>query len=191
MSGYDLKKVIDLSIQHFWPADQSQIYRTLNRLADQELVEVDLVVQEDRPDRKVYSITPAGKEELLAWLHTAMPKNQPRVPGFIQVFFAANLTDEEIIDKFEKRAEALREQLGMLKELPNAVKNSALNINSARDAYCWQLTLLAGVMDLSTQLQWIELVIADIRKGTIPERGEPFKLGQLNDWLIADIGIKY
>jgi hypothetical protein len=28
-SGYDLKKIFDTSVRHFWPADQSQIYRTL------------------------------------------------------------------------------------------------------------------------------------------------------------------
>ena len=32
LSGYDLKKMFDTSVQHFWPADQSQIYRTLARL---------------------------------------------------------------------------------------------------------------------------------------------------------------
>ena len=31
-SGYDLKKIFDTSVSHFWPADQSQIYRTLSRL---------------------------------------------------------------------------------------------------------------------------------------------------------------
>ncbi len=31
-SGYDLKKAFDGSVQHFWPADQAQIYRTLNQL---------------------------------------------------------------------------------------------------------------------------------------------------------------
>ena len=28
-SGYDLKKIFDKSVRHFWPADQSQIYLTL------------------------------------------------------------------------------------------------------------------------------------------------------------------
>ena len=27
LSGYDLKKIFDNSVQHFWPADQGQIYR--------------------------------------------------------------------------------------------------------------------------------------------------------------------
>ena len=31
-SGYDLKKIFDISVRHFWPADQSQIYRTLAQM---------------------------------------------------------------------------------------------------------------------------------------------------------------
>ena len=43
LSGYDLKKVFDNSVRHFWPADQSQIYRTLARLAEQGYVEQEIV----------------------------------------------------------------------------------------------------------------------------------------------------
>ena len=57
-TGYDLKKIFDTSIRHFWPADQSQIYRTLARLTSRGLAEMEKIPQEDRPDRKVYHITP-------------------------------------------------------------------------------------------------------------------------------------
>jgi len=33
-TGYDLKKIFDNSVQHFWVADQSQIYRTLIHLTE-------------------------------------------------------------------------------------------------------------------------------------------------------------
>ena len=52
--------MFDASVRHFWPADQSQIYRTLSHLADKGLAELEVVEQIDRPDRKVYHITPAG-----------------------------------------------------------------------------------------------------------------------------------
>ena len=68
LSGYDLKKVFDNSVRHFWPADQSQIYRTLAKLAEQGYVEQEIVRGLDRPDRKEYRITPAGQEALHTWL---------------------------------------------------------------------------------------------------------------------------
>ena len=59
-SGYDLKKAFDTSVRHFWPADQSQIYRTLARMTEREWVKVEVISQEDRPSRKVYHITEAA-----------------------------------------------------------------------------------------------------------------------------------
>ncbi|MCJ7657841.1 MAG: PadR family transcriptional regulator [Anaerolineales bacterium] len=58
--GYELKKMLDNSVRHFWPADQSQIYRTLVCLGDQGLVYMEVVHQEEHPDRKIYSITTDG-----------------------------------------------------------------------------------------------------------------------------------
>ena len=45
-TGYDLKKIFDSSVQHFWPADQSQIYRTLNRLTEQGFAKMEKVSQD-------------------------------------------------------------------------------------------------------------------------------------------------
>src|SRR3989304_1312935 len=67
-SGYDLKKAFDLSVAHFWPANQSQIYQTLARLLKQGMVEVRGEQQDSRPNRKVYHITEKGLAELRRWL---------------------------------------------------------------------------------------------------------------------------
>ena len=110
-SGYDLKKVFDTSVQHFWPADQSQIYRTLARLEEQGLAEVEVVHQENRPDRKEYHITPAGKETLREWLTNPLPPEEVRSAPLIQIFFAGQLSDEEILAGLEEQAEQIRELL--------------------------------------------------------------------------------
>ena len=52
MSGYDLRKHMEESVAHFWPADQAQIYRTLGHLAADGLVSVETIPQEGKPDRR-------------------------------------------------------------------------------------------------------------------------------------------
>ena len=104
MSGYDLKKVFDGSVRHFWPADQSQIYRTLARLAEKGLVEQEVFRSADRPDRKEYRITPAGRDALRAWLLSPLPSQDVRIAALIQVFFAGQLTDEQALALFEHLA---------------------------------------------------------------------------------------
>lgn len=46
-SGYDLKKIFDTSVRHFWAADQSQIYRILTRLTERGLVEMSVIEQHE------------------------------------------------------------------------------------------------------------------------------------------------
>jgi len=58
--GYEVKKMLDNSVHHFWPADQSQIYRIHVCLDDHGLVFLEVVHQEAHPDRKIYSITTDG-----------------------------------------------------------------------------------------------------------------------------------
>src|SRR3989442_5298099 len=68
MSGYDVKKLIERSIAHFWSESYGQIYPILNRLAAEGLAERRRERQRGKPDRHVYSLTSKGRPELLRWL---------------------------------------------------------------------------------------------------------------------------
>jgi PadR family transcriptional regulator, regulatory protein AphA len=68
MSGYDVKKLIERSIAHFWNESYGQIYPVLNRLAADGLAERRREKQRGKPDRHVYSLTEKGRQELARWL---------------------------------------------------------------------------------------------------------------------------
>ncbi|CAH0542997.1 PadR family transcriptional regulator [Vibrio marisflavi] len=60
VSGYDLMK----GINKYWKANHQQIYRELPALEKKGLVKHDVYPQEGKPDRKVYTILPAGLNHL-------------------------------------------------------------------------------------------------------------------------------
>ncbi len=161
-SGYDLKKVFDTSVRHFWPADQSQIYRTLTRLVERGWAEVEVVEQEVRPDRKVYHITPAGQAELRRWLTVPIPFLEPRMAALVQVFFAGQLPDEELLPIFERAAEEMRSVLELYSQAPEAIREGSITHHAPRDAFFWGLTLELGVAMLQAELAWSESVIERI-----------------------------
>ncbi len=53
------------SLNYFRDAKTSQIYRELQGLEQKEWVGKRVVLQSGKPDKNVYSITEAGREELL------------------------------------------------------------------------------------------------------------------------------
>lgn len=67
-SGYELARRFDRSIGYFWAATHQQIYRTLKTMEDDGWVVVTPVVQQGRPDKKVYTVSDAGSAELARWI---------------------------------------------------------------------------------------------------------------------------
>ena len=63
-SGYDLAKGFDASVANFWMATPQQLYRELERLAEQGLIQARVVQQERRPNKRMYSLTEAGYEAI-------------------------------------------------------------------------------------------------------------------------------
>ena len=169
-SGYDLKKMFDTSVQHFWAADQSQIYRTLNRLTEQGLAEMEKEVQEDRPDRKVYSITEAGRAALKEWLGAPPPMGAPHSAPLVQVFFAAQLSDEELLAKFEGFAAMMRATLQRYQQVPEQIELYQRQIPSEREHYFWMLTLDNGMRSMRANLEWAEAIIQQLRNGDVPRQ---------------------
>jgi PadR family transcriptional regulator, regulatory protein AphA len=171
-SGYDLKKAFDNSIRHFWYADQSQIYRTLARLTGQGWADVEVVEQTERPDRKVYSITPAGREALRAWLAGPFPTEAQHSGPLIQVFFAGQLSDEEILAKFKQAAALFRSVLDRYNQVPSQIGDYVEMVDSQRETYFWMLTLELGIKTMQAQLEWAENVIRVIGNKQLPANPE-------------------
>lgn len=169
LSGYDLKKVFDTSVQHFWPADQSQIYRTLSKLEENSLVTVEKIQQEDRPDRKVYHITAAGREELLQWLSGPTPLSRSRNAALIQVFFSAQLSDEQVLAKFEEFADNLHKVLEQYDSIPELLQPFLKSEGSPREEFFWMLTLENGIYSAKANLEWAESVIRRLKNGEVPK----------------------
>ncbi|MFI1990760.1 PadR family transcriptional regulator [Actinoplanes sp. NPDC020271] len=67
-SGYELARRFERSIGRFWTATHQQIYRVLKRMeADGWVTAVD-VGQDGRPDKRDFSVSPAGRDVLTGWL---------------------------------------------------------------------------------------------------------------------------
>lgn len=169
LSGYDLKKLFDSTVRHFWYADQSQIYRTLEKLLKDGYVEHETVVQDTRPDRKVYSLTASGRQAFAAWLQGPFPQQPPKSGPLVQIFFSAQLSDEVMIQRFEMAAEIFRSVLRQYESVPEVSKAALDGVNSAREQYFWLKTLDLGIRTMQANLAWAEQILAELRSHSVPE----------------------
>src|SRR4030095_11018715 len=72
MSGYDIKKAVEGSINYFWTESYGQIYPMLKSLVAERLVTKTVKKQGGKPDWHVYKLTTHGRKQLHTWLAGAV-----------------------------------------------------------------------------------------------------------------------
>jgi PadR family transcriptional regulator AphA len=85
-SGYDITREFDVVAGFFWKASHQQIYRELAAMAADGLVRFKAVVQDGKPDKKLYSITAAGRREFARWFAEPTPIPRASDPLMIKFF---------------------------------------------------------------------------------------------------------
>lgn len=162
LSGYDLKKAFDNSVQHFWPANQSQIYRTLAELDTQGLVKKDVIERDERLDMKIYNITKLGRAELQQWLTAPLPEHNEREPFLIQVYFSGLINDNEVLHLFNHKLKETQERLAVYESVYQMIQNTPQAIDDKRAIFFSILTLEAGYTNNKSIAEWLKSAIARI-----------------------------
>lgn len=111
MTGYDIKQAFDRALASYWNAGNSQIYTTLKNLSAARLVEAEVIVQKTRPNRKVYHLTQAGREELDRWLQEDVPERFTKDDFLTKLFFCGETSDEVTLRHLVEHRASLLKQL--------------------------------------------------------------------------------
>jgi PadR family transcriptional regulator AphA len=133
LTGYDIKKMFAGSAALYWSGNNNQIYTTLVKLHEGELVTRKIEVQEDSPSRKIYSITPKGQAELRNWLLSEPEAPQLKNSFLIQLAWADQLSANELEALFGKYEAEMQMQLSMLQT--QAQQRNLSPSGTTRDAY--------------------------------------------------------
>lgn len=167
LSGYDLKKALDSSVQHFWHADQSQIYRTLRKLKEEGFVTQEVIERDERLDMKVYSATDAGKKELHDWLTTSHPLADEHDPFLVQVYFGGMITKEEFLIILRARLGHADEQAAIFKAINEIALASFKRNPNKWVAFCAMTTLEHGAMAVKYERQWLHSIIERVENDAL------------------------
>lgn len=116
-STYELAKQIERSLGWFWPRAERKIYDEAKRLVTMGLAEATEELVGKRR-RTVYSITPAGRAALAAWLKEASAPPKLEAEAMVRVFFADAGTLDDLratlrgcLDDAEARFASLRDMI--------------------------------------------------------------------------------
>lgn len=165
-TGYDLAKKFEDSLNTFWHAQSSQIYRELNRMEEKGWVASRSVIQSSRPNKRVYSITQNGINAFNEWINgcTDMFENE-HDPFLIRIFFGATspqITLKNMKAYRDKCLAVLEEHNGELQSHIDKYKNEIPD--GEHESLYWQMTLELGIARIKATIQWAEECIEKLEK---------------------------
>jgi DNA-binding PadR family transcriptional regulator len=142
--GYELKLALEQTFGEAYPSPNiGQIYVTLKRLEQDALVCSQDVEQTTRPNKRVYELTPAGREALQSWV--AEPSDGPRIRDeFFTKLVLAPMAG--LADRMELINSQRRHYLGMMRDLTELAPSNT----PAR------LLIEGAVLHLQADLDWLE-----------------------------------
>lgn len=116
-SGYEIKKRLEGPFQHFYDASFGSIYPALNRLLQERLVSCAHEAQSNRPDKKVYALTPEGRFELVRELSAEPGPDRLRSEFLVTMMFADLLPTRHVATFIDSRIVWYGETLAKLRAL--------------------------------------------------------------------------
>jgi len=158
MHGYELKNAFDETFGPLWDLNFGQIYTTLERLEKDDFVNQDkVVVQFDRPDKKIYSITKKGQSEFKGWLKRPIKKIRGlKDEFFIKLLFSEELSSGETLNLINEQRKLYFKLMADL----TRIKTELDQKERARTI----LLLDAGILHTEADLKWLDICEEEIKR---------------------------
>ncbi|MBO2518633.1 MAG: PadR family transcriptional regulator [Firmicutes bacterium] len=167
-AGYDLRTAFDLPAYLFWQVSLPQVYRTLRRMEREGWLVSTIEPQEGKPSRRVYRLTPAGRQELTRWLGETPPVPETRHPLLVKLFFGSAAPPGSLAAHVEAwRAHYAQLLRRYRTEFPAAIEAAARQPGAAADAPYWRLTLEFGRRHAQMMVEWCDAVLAALAEQTL------------------------
>jgi DNA-binding PadR family transcriptional regulator len=143
---------------------ESSVYDTVTRLADRGFIEpVEVSRQGRRPERTVYAITGAGRDELLVWLKDLTSEPESNYPQFAApLMFIYGLGRDNAITALRQRAARLEAQISSSDAFRLAITSQLPDfprIFGIEEEYAQAMR--------RAELAWVRATAADLENGTI------------------------
>lgn len=158
-SGYDIKKMTEVSIAHFWSESFGQIYPNLRQLERDGLVTSRLEPQTGARDRRVYTLTDEGERVFQGWLREPVDYAPPRNELLLKLFFGDQLSGTNIQAKI---ATFKRQQQTRLDTYDGLVTWLQAEFAGHPSLPYWLMTLSYGRHLTRALLDWSEESLAGL-----------------------------
>jgi DNA-binding PadR family transcriptional regulator len=155
MTGYEIARNFDQVLSHFWRASHQQIYRELARMNGDGDVVFRAVAQSGKPERKLYSLTKAGRAALKNWVAVPTPSPRPQNDLLVKVLAGLLVNRRALQREIARVYDETGAYLKLLRSMEKQCLNRPLETGYDHALY---LALRRGLLLFKAQSAWLEEV---------------------------------
>ncbi|MDQ2904793.1 MAG: PadR family transcriptional regulator [Ktedonobacteraceae bacterium] len=172
LCGYDVAQRMKKPLGFFWQAQHSQIYPELARLEELAYVQHQVIVQEDRPQKKLYTITEVGRGTLKQWL-TRPPQPAPERNELLLKTYAIWLADPRAaLTLYRDQEQAHAEHLTLFEQIQAEIEQRSAGIPAPGDPrFGDYATVRMGVAYEREYLSWCRWMVEQLEQA-LGRKGE-------------------
>lgn len=165
-SGYQLAKAFDIGVANFWHALPQQLYAELAKLEKEGLVAGRQVVQETRPNKRLFQVTDAGRAELEKFAAAVSKPSFIRDDLLVKVQVADRIGTASVIEQLQERASAAEAKIELLGKLLRQLRGDADEEEFLRrgERIGPYLTCLRGLAFEQEHRDWCRRIAAVLRE---------------------------
>ncbi len=150
MHGYQLNDFLEKHYDFVTDLKPSTAYYLLDKLATDGYVQMHQEQVGNRPQRRVYEITPKGEAYFIELLRANLrTRDRPIYGDEVGLAFLSDLTPDEVRGYLMDKVALLRDELAELRRMEHAVSDG----NAGQDVY---LTLEHHITLVEADLRWWE-----------------------------------
>ncbi len=115
LTGYQIKKIVDIRFRFFWSESYGQIYPGLKTLQEKGFIEEVISSAKQTRAQKTYRITPEGIEVLRQWLEQPVERETVRLEILLKMYFSHLVTEDVMIRHIRKFQESHENDLQLIR----------------------------------------------------------------------------
>jgi len=159
-SGYDIMKIFDLSMAHYWHAHPTQIYPTLERMEKLGLIKKRTQVQRRFPTKRLYTITPLGERHLLEWLESPFEGFNLKYASLLRCRFLGRLGPDGAIASLKEERKSWALYLARYRDIESThFQHGYRDVNAMFSSF----TLMRGIQWMEENMRWCNWAIREIK----------------------------
>lgn len=115
-TGYEINDILKNQLSYFYDGTLGMIYPTLRKLEAEGKIKKEQILQDDKPNKKVYSITDEGKKEFKSYMLSEVDPESIKSDFLLRLYFGKDfLSDEQVTALIEQEINRKMQQLLFIK----------------------------------------------------------------------------